>query len=56
MVTNKLTAKYIDAMDITAKSIKILDKNGNTLFEADGTKTIDESGQVTKDSSVTIAG
>ena len=43
-------------MDITAKSIKILDKYENTLFEADGTKTIDESGQVTKDSSVTIAG
>ena len=56
LVTNKLTAKYIDAMDITAKSIKILDKYDNTLFEADGTKTVDENGQVIKDSSVTIAG
>ena len=43
-------------MDITAKSIKILDKYENTLFEADGTKTIDENGQVIKDGSATIAG
>lgn len=37
MVTNKLTATYINALDITAKKIKILNDAGNTtLFEADG--------------------
>jgi hypothetical protein len=37
MVTNKLTATYINALDITAKKIKILNDEGNTtLFEADG--------------------
>ena len=56
MVTNKLTAKYINALDITTKKITVLDKYENTLFEADGTKTIDENGQVIKDGSVTIAG
>lgn len=56
LVTNKLTANYINALDITSKKITVLDKNNNTLFEADGTKTVDENGQVTKDSSATIAG
>lgn len=38
LVTNKLTANYINAMDITAKKITVLDKNNNNkpLFEADG--------------------
>ena len=56
MVTNKLTANYINAMDITAKKITVLDKSDDTLFEADGTKTAYENGQVIKDGSVTIAG
>lgn len=43
-------------MDITTKKITVLDKYENTLFEADGTKTINENGQVTKDGRVTIAG
>ena len=55
-MANKVTANFVNALGITAKSIKILDKDENTLFEADGTKTVDESGQVIKDSSVTIAG
>ena len=38
MVTNKLTANYINALDITAKKITVLDKSNNNkpLFEADG--------------------
>lgn len=38
LVTNKLTANYINAMDITAKKITVLDKSNNNkpLFEADG--------------------
>lgn len=37
LVANKVTAKYINALDITAKKIKILNDDGNTtLFEADG--------------------
>ncbi len=47
LVTNKLTANYINAMDITAKKITVLDKNNNTLFEADG---------LSDDHSVTIGG
>ena len=43
-------------MDITTKKITVLDKSNNKLFEADGTKTVDENGQVIKDSSATIAG
>lgn len=48
MVTNKLTATYINALDITAKKIKILNDAGNdTLFEADGlsnTRTVKIAG------------
>ena len=38
LVTNKLTANYINALDITAKKITVLDKSNNNkpLFEADG--------------------
>lgn len=43
MVTNKLTANYINALDITAKKITVLNNNNATqsdsnpiLFEADG--------------------
>ena len=38
LVANKLTANYINALDITAKKITVLDKDDNTkkLFEADG--------------------
>ena len=48
IVTNKLTATYINALDITAKKIKILNDAGNTtLFEADGlsnTRTVKIAG------------
>ena len=45
LVTNKLTANYINALDITAKKITILDKDDPTkkLFEADG---LDGNGSV----------
>ena len=37
LVTNKLTANYINAMDITAKRIEVKDSNNSdTLFLADG--------------------
>ena len=36
LVANKVTANYINALDITAKKIKILDTDNTTLFEADG--------------------
>lgn len=37
IVANKVTTTYVDALDITAKKIKILNDEGNTtLFEADG--------------------
>ena len=38
LVANKLTANYINALDITAKKITVLDKSNNNkpLFEADG--------------------
>lgn len=38
LVANKLTANYINALDITAKKITVLDKSDNNkpLFEADG--------------------
>ena len=44
MVTNKLTANYINAMDITSKRIEVLDGNNDTLFLADG---INGNGEVT---------
>lgn len=36
IVTNKVTAQFINALDVTAKKIKILDTDNSTLFEADG--------------------
>ena len=36
LVANKLTANYINALDITSKKIQVLDSNNNTLFLADG--------------------
>lgn len=37
IVANKITATYINALDITAKKIEILDTDSTPLFEADGT-------------------
>ena len=65
MVANKVTANYINAQGITATSIKVLDDNNNTLFEAGGTPKTDEDGniildekgqQTIKDGVVTVAG
>lgn len=40
LVANKVTANYINAMDITAKKIEVLDSSNNkTIFLADGTAT-----------------
>ena len=36
IVANKVTTTYVDALDITAKKIEVLDKDETTLFEADG--------------------
>lgn len=36
IVANKVTTTYVDALDVTAKKIKILDTDDTTLFEADG--------------------
>lgn len=36
IVANKVTAQYVNALDITAKKIEILDTDNTTLFEADG--------------------
>ena len=47
LVTNKLTATYINALDITAKQIEVIDTANNTLFKADG---------LTANPSVQIAG
>ena len=42
LVANKVTANYINAMDITAKKIEVLDSNNNDIiFLADGTATND---------------
>lgn len=35
-MANKVTANYVNALDITAKKIAVLDKDNNTLFEANG--------------------
>ena len=51
MVTNKLTANYINALDITTKKITVLqdnnDEQSQILFKADGTS---------KDGTVKIGG
>ena len=36
LVANKITANYVNALDITAKRIEVKDSNTNTLFLADG--------------------
>lgn len=36
LVANKVTANYINALDITAKKIEVLDTKNATLFEANG--------------------
>ena len=36
IVKNKVTANYINALDITAKKIEVIDNNSRTLFKADG--------------------
>ena len=36
IVANKVTTAYVDALDVTAKKIKVLDTDNTTLFEADG--------------------
>jgi hypothetical protein len=60
LVANKLTANYINALDITAKKIEVLDStNTDVIFRADGTSGSETSNsvqiggfQVTKDSLV----
>ena len=47
MVTNKLTANYINALDITTNKIHVKDTNGNTLFKANGIPGEKDSNQVT---------
>ena len=47
MVTNKLTANYINALDITTKKIRVNDTNGNILFKANGIPGEKDSNQVT---------
>lgn len=47
MVTNKLTANYINALDITTKKIHVKDANGNTLFKANGIPGEADSNKVT---------
>lgn len=42
-----LSADFIDALGITAKSIKVLDKDGEMLFDADGIGAADKGGTVT---------
>lgn len=45
IVTNTVTADYIDALGIVAKKIKILDDNGDILFNADSdTKEVQMAG------------
>lgn len=62
LVTNKLTANYINAMDITAKKITILqdnkDEQSQILFKADGTSNNSEVniGGFTVDSNRLYAG
>ena len=36
LIANKVTANYINALDITAQKVKVLDANAATLFEANG--------------------
>ena len=47
LVANKLTANYINALDITAKKIQVNDVNGNVLFKANGISGDADSNQVT---------
>ena len=47
LVANKLTANYINALDITAKKIQVNDVNGNILFKANGISGDADSNQVT---------
>ena len=47
LVANKLTANYINALDITAKKIQVNDVNGNILFKANGISGDTDSNQVT---------
>ena len=42
IIENKVTANYINAMDITAESIEVIDANSRTLFKADGLSTTPE--------------
>ena len=36
LIANKVTASYINALDITARKIQVNDDNGKTLFKANG--------------------
>lgn len=36
LIANKITANYINAFDITAKKLEVLDTDNSPLFEADG--------------------
>ena len=36
LIANKVTANYINALDITARKIQVNDDNGKTLFKANG--------------------
>ena len=47
LVANKLTANYINALDITARKIHINDDNGKTLFKANGIPGEADSNKVT---------
>lgn len=43
LVANKLTANYINALDITAKKITVRDNSKNVVFMADATSTTEGS-------------
>ena len=47
LVANKLTANYINALDITAKKIQVNDDNGKPLFKANGIPGEADSNKVT---------
>mgnify|MGYP003292549718 CR=1 FL=1 len=46
IVANKLTATYINALDITAKKIEILNENNDVVFKADGISKVETPVQI----------
>lgn len=55
LVANKVTANYVNSLNLTAKNITVLDSSNNTLFKADGlssNRTVEIAGFNVSNSSI----